>query len=258
MSSYTSRVNKHKRKRNPILAKAGRNGVAAAMATATGPNTTGSITCYSSRRYIYLSVVTSNLVSTSSSPSTSSVLMPSIYCSLVGEDEVFLVDIDESQTLDHLKEAIRAKRKRVPGVFDAHDLTLYQGVLDESHSPGMRLLEIKRLSENLHTCPKLDPFGQPSTMSQSPPTGKLYIILIQIPQCESIYCEGVVLMADVANADATCNDSLIIHYRPIYLSLIVYHSPITLLSSNIDLDAVRMLRGPPTTRGSLIIQFYQF
>src|SRR6266404_4538816 len=50
--------------------------------------------------------------------------------------------------------------------------------------------------------------------------------------------------------------SLIIHYRPTYLSLIVYHSPTTPLSSNIDLDAVCMLRGPPTMQPGPTISGY--
>ena len=43
-----------------------------------------------------------------------------------------------------------------------------------------------------------------------------------------------------------------IHYRPAYLSLIVYHSPITPLSSNIDLDAWSYPRPVPFPTSSML------
>ena len=127
--------------------------------------------------------------------------MSNILCSLVGDGRLFSVNLDGIQTVHQLKEVTRVKRARLLGAFKACDLTLYKGEYDQSPNFGMCEREIKRLSENLHMCTELkDPQGQPSTILRNPSTGRECVILVQIPQGESIYCGGVVLMADVANA----------------------------------------------------------
>ena len=128
--------------------------------------------------------------------------MSNILCCVVGDDRLFSVNLDGIQTVDQLKEVTRVKRARLLGAFKACDLTLYKGEYDQSPNFGVCKREIKRLSENLHTCTELkDPRGQPSTILQTPSTRRKYVVLVQIPQGESIYCGGVVLMADVANTN---------------------------------------------------------
>ena len=158
----------------------------------------------SSRRYSgEWRVVTSssNLVSTSSSPHLRLyhiVLMPSVLCALVEDCRPFVVDFDLDWIVERLKEAIKAKRRRALGGFDECDFTLYKGELDQSVKMAR---EIKLLSENLHTCTELEnPNRALSTIFQNPPTGHEHIVLVRTPQGESIYCGGVVLMTDLANA----------------------------------------------------------
>ena len=117
--------------------------------------------------------------------------MSHLCCALVEDCRVFVVNLDEIQIVEELKEAIQAKRKQALGAVDACLLTLYKGVINQTNDMEKRSREIKQLSENLQTCSKLDdPMGQPSTILQSLPEGKIYIVLVKIPQGESIYCGG--------------------------------------------------------------------
>ena len=122
------------------------------------------------------------------------------WCFLVGGDSPFSVNIDNirTRTVHHLKVAIKAKAE-----FSAlaYNLTLYRVAINESHDDQKRISELKQISQNLKECAELDEMQQLSkTFGEIPSQGKVYYILVQTPESQSIYCGGVVLMANVANA----------------------------------------------------------
>ena len=145
-------------------------------------------------------VVASTLVSP---PSPSLYQMPlpdDVWCFLIGGDSTFSVNIDEThtRTVDHLKKEIRKSPELNARI--ANSLTLYRVAIDQSHDKKLRMSELTRLSENLdEKCIELDEMQQVSTIfGESPPVGKIYVVLVQTTEGESIFCGGVALMANVA------------------------------------------------------------
>ena len=105
--------------------------------------------------------------------------------------------------MDHLKKEIRKAPELNARAADS--LTLYRIAIDQSHDKKLRMSELTRLSENLEECTELDEWQQISTsFGERPPAGKIYVVLVQTPEGESIYCGGVVLMANVAKT-ARCS-----------------------------------------------------
>ena len=101
--------------------------------------------------------------------------------------------------MDHLKKEIRKAPELNARITNS--LTLYRVAVDQSQDKKLRMSELMRLSENLEECTELDEMQQVSTIfGESPPAGKIYVVLVQITEGESIYCGGVVVMANVAKA----------------------------------------------------------
>ena len=136
----------------------------------------------------------------SCTPAMSSTLL----CFIPGGKSVFSVEIDKTKIVDQLKDAIKKKKTQTLANVEADDLILYRVAIDSNLDNKRRKTTLMHLSENLAQHEELSDTSHLSTIFDvSPPDGKSWLTLVQIPQGESIYCGGVVLMADVANADAT-------------------------------------------------------
>jgi recombinational DNA repair ATPase RecF len=124
-----------------------------------------------------------------------------IWCFLIGSDNTFSVNIDETRTrtVDQLKKEIKAKNPKTFSDFDADDLTLYRAEVDESidEQKQKRTDELRRLFHNLNECTELDEKQQLQGVFGENPQGKRYYTLVLPPEGESI---GVVLMAGGVNA----------------------------------------------------------
>jgi len=100
----------------------------------------------------------------------------------------------EGRLRREIKEATKPTLNEVSVVH----LSLHRATIDASLKGEARLNELNRLSENLEECELLDPMGILSPeFYNNPPEHKVYIILVRTSKGESIYCGGVVLIADV-------------------------------------------------------------
>ena len=102
-----------------------------------------------------------------------------VWCFLVGADSVFSVDIDETRTrtVDHLKEAIKAE---MGYSAPAYNLTLYLVTVDGSYDKKTRMNELEGFFQNLKERKELDGWQELSgVFGESPPPGKIYLILVQ-------------------------------------------------------------------------------
>jgi len=123
-----------------------------------------------------------------------------ISCFLVGDLDIFGVAIDGTMAVGQLKLKIKEQKQALKDI-DANQLTLHQGTIDISLGSEAFKHELNRLSENSHECTPLDHTIEvlSANIYENPPAGKMYIILVRTPEGESIYCGGVVLMADVVD-----------------------------------------------------------
>lgn len=115
-------------------------------------------------------------------------------CFIPGDKNFLSIKIDKIEIVDRLKDAIKHKKEPELDAFAADALTLYRGAIDRSyHDKKARMNELRRLSEHLNECTELDdPLQELSEIfSESLPTGKIYVILVRIPEGESIYCGGL-------------------------------------------------------------------
>ena len=116
-----------------------------------------------------------------------------IFCFIPGDHSTFPVSIDETELVGNLKKEIKAENMETL----AHlGFKLYQAALDESYNKMMCISELNRLSQHLDECTELNARHKLSAVFGRRPPGKEYYIIVQIPKGKSIYCGGVVLMAD--------------------------------------------------------------
>ena len=100
----------------------------------------------------------------------------------------------EGRLRREIKEATKPTLDEVSVVH----LRLHRVTIDTSLEEEACVNELNRLSENLEECALVDPMEILSpTFYDNPPTNKMYIILVRASRGESIYCGGVVLIADV-------------------------------------------------------------
>ena len=112
-------------------------------------------------------------------------------CFILGSMCHFSVQIGETKTVDSLKNAMKEKIPHTLANVHAAALALYRAEIDKPDDDETFMHEIKRLSENLHECKGLLPWRALSAyFREEPPAGKIYIILVQIPEGESIYCRS--------------------------------------------------------------------
>ena len=147
-----------------------------------------------------------------------------LFCIIPNGKPAFVVNIDETRTVASLKVAIKAVKAPELDHIAPDNLTLYRVNLDGSDEPEY-IKEAERFAESLVNL-DLHPLKQFDLLDMvfpEPPNSRdrnIHIFVILPPGKP-------------------------INSRAYRLALIVYHSPITPLSSNIDLDMVRILHGPP-------------
>ena len=111
-----------------------------------------------------------------------------IWCFLIGDRDVFPVDINEIHTwwtVTHLKHAIKVKLSNTLATVAADALTLYRVAIDESscYNGVTYMNEFTRLSHNLKECTELDEKQQVSVIfDERPPPGRMYHILVKPPR----------------------------------------------------------------------------
>ena len=123
--------------------------------------------------------------------------MVEVMCAILGHQQIFSVEIDSNKRVSALKNKIK-QAKHVLAPVDADATTLHLAEIISSKDEVAVMNELKRASNNLGECKKLlDWLELSEYFREEPPAGKMYIVLVQPPQGESIYCGGVVLMVDV-------------------------------------------------------------
>ena len=126
-----------------------------------------------------------------------------LFCFIPG-GKVFSVDADMTRSVSYLKDAIKKKKTQTLANVEADDLILYRVAIDRSLDNQQQETTLTQLSENFGQHEELINTSHLSAIfDMTLPDGKTWLTLVQIPQGESIYCGGVVLMAGAANADAT-------------------------------------------------------
>jgi len=178
-----------------------------------------------------------------------------VMCAILGHKTVFSVKIKSDKPVSELKNEIRAMAFETLASFQVSVLKLYKvniPVPDPSAEDTLidsiyeRTIEFNEGDELRHLTPELqDVFGE------SGPVRKNIHILVKVPEGESFSSRPSRDVADCVIADTSlhCNDSLIIHYCPVYPSLIVYRSLQSLPSRPTSTSTCPY---PPTTRRSSI------
>jgi len=123
-----------------------------------------------------------------------------ISCFVPGENSIFVVNIAEDSWVADLKNEIKEKKPARLGNIDANYLTLYRVEVD-------KLMIVKSAPTNIDECTKLDNAEQflSDFFGKSPPEGKKYYILVQVPKGKSIHCGGIVLMTDAPSTTRIAN-----------------------------------------------------
>ena len=105
---------------------------------------------------------------------------------IIGHDSTFSVNINETETVDDLKEAIKEENKPELAACDADALTLFRVGIEivKSGDKRTRIEELKRLSRNLNEDEALDEEAQISTILGKNPLEKDYI-LVRLPEGQS-------------------------------------------------------------------------
>jgi len=124
-----------------------------------------------------------------------------IFCFIPGDRSTFSVSINETESVDNLRDKIKAKKSNELKHVDAAKLTLYRVEVDKSCDKKTRISELERLSQTLNECLELEDEERQlsEAFGESPPQGKKYYILVQVPKGESIHsraCGAVALMVD--------------------------------------------------------------
>ena len=113
-----------------------------------------------------------------------------IVCFVPGDRSTFPVDIEEHRWVADLKDKI--KEKNPESNIAAHHLTLYRVEVDTPCDEQKRIDELEQLSRNLDGRTKLDSEQVLSGLfGESPPQGKKYYVLVQVPEGKSIHCGGL-------------------------------------------------------------------
>jgi hypothetical protein len=109
-----------------------------------------------------------------------------IWCFIIGDHKIFEVTFDPAGSVDGLKDRIKAKKSGDLKDIDADNLILYRAEVDDSidKQKKTRIVELKRLSENLSECLELD--DEKKLLSKYLGEGKKYYTLVQLPEGKSI------------------------------------------------------------------------
>jgi len=101
-------------------------------------------------------------------------------------------------TVGRLKREIKEATKPILDEVSVVHLRLHRVTIGTPLKEEAYIKELNRLSENIKECVPFKPLEILSPeFYNNPPANKTYIILVRTSKGESIYCGGVVLIADV-------------------------------------------------------------
>ena len=159
---------------------------------------------------------------------------------ILGHKGAFSVKIDSNEDVAELINKLKTSDDVLAHV-NIRDITLFKVEIPVPDTPTFESVNdsISQHSVQFKREDELkNPFLELSAIPDGFPKRTLHI-LVEVPARESFSSRPGCDVAEIVLSLTTPT----IHYRPTFISLIIYHSPITPSSSNIDLDAVRVLRG---------------
>jgi len=112
-------------------------------------------------------------------------MLYTIWCIVIGDTTLFSVNIDETKSVDALKQVIKKEEEPRFDAFAAHELTLYKIKEAKLEESGKYLEAVQEISQNLSKQTSLDPWIELSTIEGGFPNCMLHI-LIEPPAGESI------------------------------------------------------------------------
>ena len=112
-----------------------------------------------------------------------------LWCFIPNKENIFSVDIDETDVVDVLKKEIKKKIPNMCAGVAADHLTLYRVTINKSLDQKKRMNELERLTQRLNECALLDGEQQLSDYFGGSPPGMRYYIFVQIPEV-SLYGIG--------------------------------------------------------------------
>ena len=105
----------------------------------------------------------------------------------IRESNAFPVDYDRDQMVADLKDKIKEKMHPKLKDYMANSLVLYRVAIDEALDHKRRIEELERLYKDKEWM-RLDEWGGLSNIfGENPPEGRIYCIIVYIPEGESIY-----------------------------------------------------------------------
>ena len=118
-------------------------------------------------------------------PTRAVAMLYQLYCAIIGQKTEFLVDIDETQKVDNLRDAIKAKAETTG---PAHTLTLYKADIDISKRDTYKKV-MQEIHQNSIKVNREEPMCPADDISEyweeSKPPQKTIHILVELRQGES-------------------------------------------------------------------------
>jgi hypothetical protein len=113
--------------------------------------------------------------------------MYNIVCLLQGRSDPFPVNIDETQTVGHLKKEIRKENSEALAAVDAVELKLYYiNITSDEPNKQNYTKQVDNIFQNLSECKPLDPLNKLSKIEKGFPKGRVHIF-VPLPPGESIH-----------------------------------------------------------------------
>src|SRR5258706_277023 len=172
-----------------------------------------------------------------------------VTCAILGHRKAFSVEIDRDKPVSTLKNKISAQEFQALASFQALDLKLYKINIPVTPTYDAAIEPIYQRTVNFNEDDELkDPTAELEDVFPDGAPRKTIHILVKVPEGESFSSRPG---RDVA-LTTPCND------RPVYPSLIVYHSLQSLpyRPTSTSTPSVCFVVLQRLSHGSLIIQFY--
>ena len=109
-----------------------------------------------------------------------------VSCAIIGHKALFSVKINKTQTVDELKDAIKAKKQDALASFDASSLMLYKVDIDISKKETLAEVMLQISQSLIKVNEELNPFFTIREYYKAAPRRKSIHILIQLPRGELI------------------------------------------------------------------------
>jgi hypothetical protein len=122
--------------------------------------------------------------------------MYNIGCLLQGRSDPFPVNIDETQTVGHLKKEIKKENSEALAAVDAMELKLYSvNITSDEPNKQNYTKQVDNIFQNLSEHKPLDPLHELSEIKKGFPEGMVHI-LVPLPPGESIHSRACGAVAE--------------------------------------------------------------